>query len=142
MHPSNECQQQALDKIATIANKAAGGDYIFRGENQDRNERIKSSLYREYEGTNILDQLGIATIQEVEVGIARKHDNDGSPDQSLLHMLQHHRGKTNLIDFTEDYLIALFFACDGNLDKTVVSYSWTKINTASILPSRRERATA
>ena len=32
-------------------------------------------------------------------------------------MLQHHRGKTNLIDFTEDYLIALFFACDGPLKK-------------------------
>ena len=62
MHPSNECQQQALDKIATIATKAAGCDYIFCGENQDRNERIKSRLYRECEDTNILDQLGISTI--------------------------------------------------------------------------------
>lgn len=32
----------------------------------------------------------------------------------MLTELQHFGGKTNLIDFTTDYLIALFFACDGS----------------------------
>ena len=31
--------------------------------------------------------------------------------------LQHYGGATNLIDFTTDYLIALFFACDGHHDE-------------------------
>ena len=31
--------------------------------------------------------------------------------------LQHYSGKTNLIDFTTDYLVALFFACDGKPEK-------------------------
>ena len=31
--------------------------------------------------------------------------------------IQHYGGKTNLIDFTTDYLVALFFACDGHHDK-------------------------
>ena len=38
-------------------------------------------------------------------------------DLEILTELQHHGGKTNLIDFTTDYLVALFFACDGNRDK-------------------------
>ncbi len=32
-------------------------------------------------------------------------------------MLQHYGGLTNRIDFTSDYLIALFFACHGSSDK-------------------------
>ena len=35
----------------------------------------------------------------------------------ILAQLQHYGGKTNLIDFTTDYLIALFFACDGSHHK-------------------------
>ena len=38
-------------------------------------------------------------------------------DFELLTEIQHYGGKTNLIDFTTDYLIALFFACDGHHDK-------------------------
>ena len=37
-----------------------------------------------------------------------------SVDFEILTELQHYGGKTNLIDFTTDYLIALFFACDGS----------------------------
>ena len=38
-------------------------------------------------------------------------------DFELLTKIQHYDGKTNLIDFTTDCLIALFFACDGDHDK-------------------------
>ena len=31
----------------------------------------------------------------------------------MMAQLQHYGGKTNLIDFTTDYLRALYFACDG-----------------------------
>ena len=35
----------------------------------------------------------------------------------LLTQLQHYGGETNLIDFTTDFLIAIFFACSGNPTK-------------------------
>ena len=38
-------------------------------------------------------------------------------DLEILTDIQHYGGETNLIDFTRDYLIALFFACDGSFDK-------------------------
>ena len=38
-------------------------------------------------------------------------------DIEILTNLQHFGGRTNLIDFTEKHLIALFFACDGSPDK-------------------------
>ena len=38
---------------------------------------------------------------------------DFTDETDVLTKLQHYGGKTNLIDFTTDYLIALFFACDG-----------------------------
>ena len=38
-------------------------------------------------------------------------------DFEILTEIQHYGGKTNLIDFTTDYFIALFFACDGRYDE-------------------------
>ncbi|RKU38797.1 hypothetical protein C6496_04645 [Candidatus Poribacteria bacterium] len=38
-------------------------------------------------------------------------------DFEILTEIQHYGGKTNLIDFTTDYFIALFFACDGRYDQ-------------------------
>lgn len=35
-------------------------------------------------------------------------------EREILTELQHYGGKTNLIDFTTDYFIALFFACSGS----------------------------
>ncbi len=42
---------------------------------------------------------------------------DFTDETDVLAELQHYGGKTNLIDFTTDYLIALFFACDGSPDE-------------------------
>ena len=44
------------------------------------------------------------------------HENQ-KEDFELLTELQHYGSKTNLIDFTTDYHIALYFACDGSHDK-------------------------
>ena len=38
-------------------------------------------------------------------------------DPEILTELQHYGGKTNLIDFTTDYLVALFFTCNGSPNK-------------------------
>ena len=43
-------------------------------------------------------------------------------DFEILTEIQHYGGKTNLIDFTMDYFIALFFACDGRYDEDGSGY--------------------
>ena len=47
----------------------------------------------------------------------REEDTAETADFEILTEIQHYGGKTNLIDFTIDYLVALFFACDGHHDK-------------------------
>ena len=42
---------------------------------------------------------------------------EDAAEREILIELQHYGGKTNLIDFTTDYLIAIFFACSGHLTK-------------------------
>ena len=46
-----------------------------------------------------------------------ENDTAETTDFEILTEIQHYGGKTNLIDFTIDYLVALFFACDGHHDK-------------------------
>ena len=55
----------------------------------------------------------------------------------LLTQLQHYGGETNLIDFTTDFLIAIFFACSGNPTKdgrVIVLEKTEKIKKMIILP--------
>ena len=54
-----------------------------------------------------IGRLEIAILEQ-----ARDYSNL-STDEEILAELQHFGGKTNLIDFTEDFLIALFFASES-----------------------------
>ena len=103
-----------LEKINEIVEKSAGGAYIYRGE-AECFEKICSSLYREYpriEG----ERFNIERDQEAILNEAKEYTNETNLIK-ILAELQHFSGKTNLIDFTEDYLVALFFACDGSHEK-------------------------
>ena len=116
-----EPQNDYLDGLSKITNdivkKSASGDYIYRGEPEhyeEYNEQISSSLYRLYEP----GQFDIKDIQKEILEEARNyiHEREKS-DFEILTELQHYGSQTNLIDFTTDYHIALFFACDGGHDK-------------------------
>ena len=113
--------KQVLEKIREIMGAASNGDYLYRGEPQDY-EKISSSLYRKYEGDIETEHFDIEVVQGEILKNARDHLRGNSAttdnDEDLLALLQHYDGKTNLIDFTNDYLIALFFACDGSHDKS------------------------
>ena len=100
---------EVLEVITDLARKAATGDYIFRGETECYPE-VSSSLYRE-----LPDSLRgqVEAVQEVRLSEARNFTTEAD-EFEILTELQHYGGKTNLIDFTADYLIALFFACDGS----------------------------
>ena len=127
--------------INEIEEKSADGNFIYRGEREHFEEhpyngKISSNLWREY----CIDEehFNIELIQKEMLAAAKRHNGHVSQDYRLdviaspntlpeftqdaidfeiLTEIQHYGGKTNLIDFTTDYLIALFFACDGRYDK-------------------------
>lgn len=101
-----------LDKLGEIARAANDGSFVFRGEPKCYTE-ISSSLYREYKamlGPFGIDGFDIRNVQDEILVDAERYTGDATR-QDLLSQLQHYGHPTNLIDFTTDYLIALFFAC-------------------------------
>lgn len=144
LHPSDLCKVRAI--IREIEEKSLDGDYLYRGERKHYDLVSSSLYreYREISEDLPEEAFEIEYIQEVllqEAWRHRTHLADKGPPQirayealavvlnrqrslfiesnedlGILTQLQHYGGKTNLIDFTTDYLIALFFACDGSPD--------------------------
>ena len=102
------------DIIKEIAAKSEGYEYIYRGE-PECYAKVSSTLYREYAHIGA-ESLDLEVIQGKMLNEAKKLTYE-IDDSEILIEIQHHGGRTNLIDFTTDYLIALFFACDGTPDK-------------------------
>ena len=107
----NDQQTKIWEILREVAEKSAGGGYIYRGEPKCY-EKVSSSLYRKYEGIKIR-YFNIGVVQE-EILEKAKQYTDETDKFEILAELQRYGGQTNLIDFTTDYLIALFFACDGS----------------------------
>ena len=126
------------DILEELREKSNGGGYIYRGENKCH-PSVSSSLYRDF---NIKDDnFDIELVEKEMLNDVKKHigklpqDSRANPttllnesskntkapigteDLERLTELQHYGGKTNFIDFTTDYLVALFFACDGEPKK-------------------------
>ena len=102
---------RVLEKIAKIVNASADGDYIYRGEPKSHC-KVSSGLYREHSDI-VSKHFDIAEVQKEIVKEAKEYDTaQQMNDFEILTELQHRGGKTNLIDFTTDCLVALFFACD------------------------------
>ena len=104
--------------IHEIEEKSAEGDYIYRGEPEHHEEspyhkKICSSLYRQYARIEA-DEFNIEVVQEEIIAEAEAYNHETDDPFEILTQLQHYGGKTNLIDFTTDYLIALFFACNNS----------------------------
>ena len=105
--------------------------------------KVSSNLYRDFDVGDI-QEFDIEVVQKEMLNGAKKHtghlpltgdlpkdfrpilarmfsvreeDTAETVDFEILTEIQHYGGKTNLIDFTTDYLVALFFACDGHHDK-------------------------
>ena len=132
---SNNNPLTVQDIIHAIETKSAGGGYIYRGERKCHT-KVSSNLYREYDIDE--EHFDIEVVQKEMLNDAKKHigdlpqdfhvdlaaslnaiqeDTDETINFEILTEIQHYGGKTNLIDFTTDYFIALFFACDGHHDK-------------------------
>ena len=105
-----------VDKILrTIEGRADTGEYIYRGESKHF-ETVSSNLYRVFLEHRDFDveakQFDIEVVQTRMLDDARKYLRRTGGDSELLVEMQHYGGKTNLIDFTTNYFVALFFACE------------------------------
>ncbi len=105
--------RNVLEKISEVVKQSADGDYIFRGEPKHY-PKVSSSLYRQYPEVET-EHFDIEVVQRELLQEAKRHA-DEPDDFEILTQLQHYGGDTNLIDFTADFLIALFFACDRHFD--------------------------
>ena len=133
---SEELLRRVRKIILKIEDKSASGDYIFRGEPECYPE-VSSTLYRQYKKI-LTDESNVEDFQNEMLTAAQEHlpgtTSDfeipvrrldaaieilSKPDRDFetLTELQHYEGKTNLIDFTTDSRVALFFACDGSPGK-------------------------
>ena len=115
--------QKTQEKIQEILNECREGKYIFRGENRDDYGKVSSNLYREYykddqNGETPLINNHVLDLEKFIVKDAKHHIRPGASNIEVLTELQHHGGKTALIDFTRSLYIALFFACDGYFGKS------------------------
>ena len=110
-----------FEKIQEIAARSTSGDYIYRGEPEHYQEapyggKVSSNLWRQFRKEMGEEPFDVQAIQDQMLEAARSYTHE-KDDVEILTELQHYGGQTNLIDFTTDYHIALFFACDGADDK-------------------------
>ena len=115
---SDDPLREVRDIIRVIEEKSISGDYIYRGEPEHHEEppyygKICSSLYRQYARIEA-DEFDIEVVQEEILAEAEGYSHETDDPIEILTLLQHYGGKTNLIDFTTDFFIALFFACDNS----------------------------
>ena len=108
-------QHQIMGIINKIVERSSDGIYIYRGEPKCY-EEVSSSLWRLLQVGDGISMIipDIKDVRKMFLEDARRYTRDIDIDDFELEaQLQHNGGKTSLIDFTIDYLIALFFACDG-----------------------------
>ena len=118
---SQSAAQNALSKIfeltREIVEKSATGNCIYRGE-PEHYDKVSSALYRRTPDGFDSGEFDLERLQQEILRDARNHIHDQEKkDFELLTELQHYGSQTNLIDFTTDYHIALFFACNGSHDR-------------------------
>ena len=104
-----------LEIIRELAEKSDSSNYIYRGE-PDIYDRVSSSLWRVCKRRMQTEHFDIQAIEDPILELAKNYTIE-QEEIEIWAELQHYGGHTNLIDFTTDNHIALFFACDRFFDK-------------------------
>ena len=127
IHNPPNAQAYYLDGLRKIEHeiieKTAGGEFLYRGEPERYKEepfrsKVSSTLYRLSPDGFDSEMFNLTNFQEEKLEEVRDYTRENQKkDFELLTELQHYGSETNLIDFTSDYHIALYFACDGSHDK-------------------------
>ena len=125
---STNPQDYYLDELSRITREivkeSGNGDCIYRGEPETYDEeplygKVSSTLYRM--APDSFDSGKLKLLDEQENIIKELNTYLPAYKQKIgfeiWTELQHYGTETNLIDFSSDYHIALFFACNGSHDK-------------------------
>ena len=112
--------------LKKLKEKADSGEYLYRGEPEHFQDtpycgQVSSNFYRIFLDDRNFDveteHFDIEELQTAVLSISKQFSRKPISELERLSEIQHYGGKTNLIDFTKDYLIALFMACDGSPDE-------------------------
>lgn len=112
--------------LKILKEKADTGEYLYRGEPKHFQDdpycgKVSSNFYRIFLDEGNFDiqaeHFDIEELQTAVLSISKQFSQKPISEIERLSEIQHFGGKTNLIDFTADYLIALFMACDGSPDE-------------------------
>lgn len=127
MDRENQNEPSTVNEILRkIEEKADTGEYLYRGEPEHYQDapyygKISSNFYREFlEDENFdveAEHFDIKEFQTELLNMSKKFSRKPVSELERLSEIQHYGGKTNLIDFTTDYCVALFMACDGSPDE-------------------------
>ena len=135
---------KALALINRLVEKFGKGGYIFRGTTKRYSlqkgegkirDGINSNLYRwvvkdEKEGEISDEQENLnkifsenehffpSDLEKEIVNSASRMFQSNTAEHEILTELQHFGGKTNMIDFSRNMYVALFFACQGNFNES------------------------
>ncbi len=110
----NSIVSQYIDKIKEQT--LDGKNYIYRGQSQQYNG-VKSTAFRRFEKSKIDNpsKLEYLKYHQTLIDDAKNNRYDkGLNEIELLLSLQHYGCATGLIDFSQDFLIALWFACNNS----------------------------
>ena len=111
--------------INNINYECSPGKFIYRGTNKvfdksglvlhDDNDRVSTGIYRTY---NVLHNVrySAVNIEKEIVSRFKQHFKKDCKNIEILTDIRHFGGLTNLIDFSNSLLVALFFACTGRFD--------------------------
>lgn len=99
------------------------GPYVFRGTNR-KFDKISSSIYRDFP-VNFNEKFWPVDIEEEIVARARGHFSPSISNVEILTDLRHFGGDTTLIDFSHDLFVALYFACNPEIqeDGELIAFS-------------------
>ena len=112
--------------LKKLKEKSDSGEYLYRGEPEHFQDapycgQVSSNFYRIFLDDRNFDveteHFDIEELQTAVLSISKQFSRKPISELERLSEIQHYGGKTNLIDFTKDYLIALFMACDGSPDE-------------------------
>ena len=109
-------RDKVIQLIHTLSLLVGGGidNFVYRGESKCF-DTVSSSLYRQlYELSS--DHFDIGEAEQRQLDHAKQFTKE-TDKLAILAEIQHRGGNTNLIDFTTDLNIALFFACKFSQDK-------------------------